>query len=193
MGLKGFNLLQDNTAPPDMWDKIYEWVSKVGRLIVIVVEIIVIVSFAARVIIDTEASNLQEQEQTLSTNLTALKQSENNFRDMQDRFRTYKDIWGLASTYSEVITEVLDEQPSDVDELNFNVQGDTINFRGKASLNQIGQFEEALKDSETFNLVEVFEVESDSGENSGNAIASFGIRMVIRNDIISNRDTSWQT
>jgi hypothetical protein len=193
MGLKGFNLLQDNTAPPDMWDKIYDWVSRVGRAIVIFVEIIVILSFGARVVIDTQAKDLEEQEQQLNTTLVALRQSENNYRDMQDRFRNYKDIWGFAATYSEIFTNITDERPNNLDELRINIQDRTINFRGSATLREIGSFEETLKASEDFELVEVFEVESESGLNDSRTQASFGIRIIVKPELIRTRDTSWQT
>jgi len=61
MSEQGFNLLKPQKTPPTLWEKIYAWVLGTARIIVIIVEIIVVFSFGARIAVDTIASRLDKE------------------------------------------------------------------------------------------------------------------------------------
>lgn len=186
MSLSGFNLLQDNTLPPDIWDKVYDWVNKVGRVVVVIVELIVVVAFAARIVVDTQAKNLQEDEKTFQTRLDAYRDTELIFRDYQQRFTAYKDIWNNSSTYSNVVGEVLKEIPASVSELNLSFQGTATSLSGKAPVADVGTLETSLKNSPDFTDVQVPNLET-TGNKSGNNTANFGMKITIKPELIKNR------
>jgi hypothetical protein len=188
MSLKGFNLLQGNTAPPDAWDMVYAWVTQVGRVIVIVVELIVILAFGARVVIDTQGKNLLEAEKQNSTRLTAFKQKELQFLDRQQRFSAYKGIWDLSSTYTAATREIVKSMPRDVEELSISIRDNVVTYKGIARTSDISTFETALKNATTlFSDVLVLEVESEGSGTGARARSSFGIKIEIKPEILAAR------
>lgn len=184
MSLHGFNLLQNNVRPPDAWDKLNDWVTNVGRIIVMVVEVVVIVSFIARVVIDTQTKNLLEKEEANSQAIVALRDREVRFRTQQAQFETYKQIWDTSSSYTAVMTELDKLRPKSIEKLSVSVQGDLITFSGEAPVTAIGQFENSLKTSEKYSDVQVDEIERLSGQDNR---ASFSIRMILEPTVLQAR------
>jgi hypothetical protein len=187
MSLHGFNLLQNNVRPPDAWDKLNDWVTNVGRIIVIIVEVVVIVSFIARVVIDTQTKNLLEKEQANSQAIVALRDREVRFRTQQAQFETYKQIWDTSSSYTAIMTELDKLRPKSIEKLSVSLQGDLITFSGEASVTSIGQFENSLKTSAKYADVQVDEIEKISGDGQANR-ASFSIRMILQPTALQARE-----
>jgi Tfp pilus assembly protein PilN len=187
MSLHGFNLLQDNTAPPDAWDMVYEWVNKVGRVIVIVVELIVILAFGIRVVVDTQTKTLIELEKQNSQRLAAFKQKELQFLDMQQRFNTYKQVWNVGSSYATVLTELNRVAPRNIEDLAISVKDNLITYKGLALTSNIGKYESSLKNSTSFKDVQVFEVEAVTQKKYATPQANFGIRIEVKPELIAAR------
>lgn len=189
MSLHGFNLLQNNVRPPDAWDKLNDWVTNVGRIIVMIVEVVVIISFIARIAIDTQTKNLLEKEEANSQAIVALKQRETKFRTQQAQFETYKQVWDTSSSYTAIITELDTLRPKSIDKLSVNIQGDLITFSGESTVTAIGEFENSLKSSDKYSDVQVAEIERISSVIGGQANrASFSIRMIVQPTEIQARD-----
>lgn len=181
-------MLQGNTPPPDMWDKIYAWVNRAGRMIVIVVEVIVIASFIVRVVVDTQTKDLLEKESQLAGILTAQKTQEHNYIQRQQKFFTYRSIWDSSASFAAVMAELEKYRPRSVEDLSITFKGNTITYRGLATNSQIESFESALKKNNTlFSEVQVLEVENiDPNATSGNK-SNFGIRIVVRAEALLQR------
>lgn len=189
MSLRGFNLLQDVTRPQDVWDKVYDWVVNVGRIIVIVVEGIVILSFVIRIGIDVQAKDLMKAEELDSQQLVALKPNEIRFIDMQARFSDFKTIWNVGSSYSDVLSEIIDLLPSRLKEPNVIFKGNLLTISGESSVSKIENFENALKNSEKYDNVQVSEIETlSSSSSSGSPKANFSMRILIKTNFIQNRE-----
>ncbi len=189
MSLRGFNLLQDVTRPQDVWDKIYDWVVNVGRIIVIAVEGIVILSFVIRIGIDVQAKDLMKAEKLDSQQLVALKPNEIRFIDMQSRFTDFKNIWNVASSYSNIFSEIIALLPERLHEPNLILKGNLITISGESSVSDIENFENALKNSEKYDDVQVSEIETiSSNSSSGSPKANFSMRILIKNNFIQNRE-----
>lgn len=189
MSFHGFNLLQDAVRPADSWDKINEWVTNVGRIIVMVVELVVIVSFAARVVIDTQTKNLTEREAVNAQALAAFKDRELNFRDKQQRFENYKTMWDGASSYATIVQDVASPLPAGVTDLNIAISGNLISISGEASANEVRNFENRLKGSNKYADVQVVELEQviSGGQVSSSGRFTFGIRILVKEEDLAQR------
>lgn len=187
MGLKGFNLLQDHTQPPDLWDKIYDWITKVGRVIVIVIELIVILSFGARIVIDTQTKALQEEVEQNAAVLDSLKSAEADFRDKQARFGSYREIWNNSSTYQDIIDSALDEIPTQIEGLNIRASGQTLSIQGTGANSNIERLENGLRNMEQLEEVRVAELVAEDLAGTGGNTSSFNITTLIREDLILGR------
>lgn len=186
MGLKGFNLLTDNITPPDIWDKIYNWVTNVGRVVVILIELVVIVSFGVRIVVDTQAKNLIEQEQDYSTTLLGFKQRELAFLDMKERFASFRQIQNTTTNYTSAINEIMSTLPNNIENITISVKDVEVTVQGRALSNDVVTLESTLKSSASFRDVQVFEIEQTtnrSGLSGGaNSQVNFGIKIFINDD-----------
>jgi Tfp pilus assembly protein PilN len=194
MSLHGFNLLQGSVRPADSWDKINDWVTNVGRVIVMIVEIVVIVSFVARVFIDTQTKNLIEREEVNSQALAALRQREILFRDRQQRFDNYKTIWNASSSYAPLVADINSPLPRGVEDLTISLSGNLITLQGQARSEEVRNFENRLKASGLYSDVQVVELEQVGGTQGGSSnVFSFGIRILLTEDSIAQRQQFAQT
>lgn len=186
MSLKGFNLLQDATVPPDAWDKVYEWVTKVGRVLVMVVELIVVIAFVSRIVIDTQTKELQKQNDAYSKILAASQTNELHYRDYQKRFESYKTLWNNASSYEKIVSDIVKLTPSNIDNLAISIKDQVINFKGKAPISQVKNLETSLKSSQYFSRVLVPEISTEA-QTSSNVEVEFNIRIELKPEAIHAR------
>lgn len=102
------NLIKKGSA--SSFDKFIDWALNVGRLIVIVTEIIAISAFLYRFSLDEKLVRLHEDIRQKQTQLSFLKKDEEDFRNLQDRlslafnfsqegvkiYKTFQDIVGFT-------------------------------------------------------------------------------------------------
>jgi hypothetical protein len=124
-----------------------------------------------------------------SQQLVALKPNEIRFIDMQARFSDFKTIWNVGSSYSDVLSEIIDLLPSRLKEPNVIFKGNLLTISGESSVSKIENFENALKNSEKYDNVQVSEIETlSSSSSSGSPKANFSMRILIKTNFIQNRE-----
>jgi len=183
MSLKGFNLLRKQSSPPTAWEKIYGWVLGTARVIVIVVELIVVASFVTRVVVDTQAKQLDKKLETRELSMAAFADAEADYRLTQKKTGNYKMLWQNSSDYATVLKELENYLNANFTNMNISIIDQELTIRAEGDVDKISIFEAQMKNSESFVNVETFELDRDS---SGGRRASFGLRAVI---IDKNRES----
>ncbi|MBD3362336.1 hypothetical protein GF362_01295 [Candidatus Dojkabacteria bacterium] len=152
----GFNLLRPQLAPEDKWDSIYEWVNNTARIIVIFVEIVVIGCFVTRVIVDSQARDLEEVLDDNKNQLDNLRDTEQEIMKVQKNVLVYSNVWKNSTNLSQVLGEIYSYNPSLFQ--NFSVSLDEegkLSITGVAQKTEIGELERTMKNSDTFSQVEL--------------------------------------
>lgn len=189
MSLSGFNLLQDNITPPDVWDKVYGWVTSAGRIIVIIVEVVVVAAFVARIFIDTETKRLQEELTQREITVQSYTQIESEILELQTKFTNYKAIWDQGSTYNVALVEVLDESPSSASSFDITNSRSQLNLSGLARVSEVQDLESNLKESENFNSVTVDDLETGSEvDRFGRPLTKFSITVSVIPEVLQGRE-----
>lgn len=178
MSNSGFNLLKPQLEPPTVWTKIYDWIVGTARLIVIVVEIIVVVAFGIRLILDIQGNKLSEDIENSEATLRAFQSSEARYKQTQNKTRAFNISWVEAPVFTDIYVEVNSYIPDDAIELNVQITSSVITISGKASINEIGDMETSFKNSPTFIDSELVQLESSGG--SSNQFAEFTLRTKIK-------------
>ncbi|MCA9383572.1 hypothetical protein KC909_04345 [Candidatus Dojkabacteria bacterium] len=178
MSNKGFNLLKPQIEPPTVWTKIYEWIVGTARLIVIVVEIVVVIAFGFRVVLDIQGNQLTEQIDDKERILNAFQEAESRYVRVQNKTRAFNFSWTDATIYTDVYVEINGYLPQDATELTVQVDGDLIFITGTAPISQVGVLETAFKNSNTFINTELVQIKADG--NSENNNAEFSLRSKIK-------------
>lgn len=104
---KVFNLLKPYKPPLTGWDKVYDWLIGKARVIMIVAEIIVAITFVIKVVVDTQAKALEDEIQRKNTELAQFQIStEPALRTMQNKVTVYRQLWNSATQYAPVLAEL---------------------------------------------------------------------------------------
>lgn len=89
--LPSINLVKNKQIP--LFDKFMDWALTIGRLIVIITEVVAVITFIYRFSLDDRIVNLHSVIKQKQNLISVLKNDENKYRNLQDRI-------ALASTFS---------------------------------------------------------------------------------------------
>ncbi len=180
MGYKGFNLLRPQITPEDQWDKIYTWVNTSARVIVIFVELIVIVCFAARVVVDRKARDLMEEVKSNHERLANLADAESEINITILDQQVYRGLWNSSSGFAPYITEVYALVPSMNSLINVTIDGEgQLDVTGVANRDLVSELEAKMKNSLSYKTVELSSFRPDPENTTGDG--SFQIKAQINN------------
>ncbi len=158
-----FNLLKPQVSPPTAWDKIYEWLVKRARVVIVVCELMVALLFITKVIVDLEGQHLQE---SLAEQAVVLDQYfgtvEPKLRDIQQKSRTYTKLWEKSTSYAAVLAEVQSYIVNPAAKIDVLITGEKVTLRGSESLAILRGIEEQMKASTTFSNARL-ELDTESG------------------------------
>lgn len=180
--VKVFNLLKPQEDPPTAWDLVYEWLTSRAKLILIVAQVAIVAVFFAKFLVDSEAKYLEEQiiskDQQMQEAYTEL---EPEIRSFQLKTQNYARLWEGSSRYADVFDEV-SNFVSTTDELTLSFSSGVLSITGFGDRGILTDFEIAIRNSQSFYDVELFEVKSEGSDLAiGNS--NFGLRAEVDENI----------
>jgi hypothetical protein len=163
-----FNLLIPLEPPKTYWDKIYDWLLSRAKVIIMVIEVLIVITFFSKVLVDNYGKNLKQQYNKIKTEIDVESKNEIEFRAYQQKEIDYKNLWDYSNQYSVVIAEVYSYLSPNA-EVAVQIENNKITINGYLSLTESKDLEERIKQSETFqNVVADLSVESaDIETNQG--------------------------
>lgn len=181
-----FNLLKPIKVPESALDKLYNWIIFRARFIVIIIEILVVIVFALKVIEDTNAKNLEKEIQINSSELLFYsREIEPQIRELQKKTLNYSDIWNSSSNFYSVIADVYRFiDPNFANNVSIQINNSQIFILGYDSIENLKILETSLKNRSTTldrNSVRVTELTSQSDDLNKNIA-----QLVITGRILEN-------
>lgn len=173
---KGFNLLKTQVEPQTVWTKLYRWTTTTARAIMVLVELVIVVAFGIRVVVDLQFKNLNKDIESQESIMLIMKESEQRLRDTQEKVKLYKSIWEDTDYYSNVYIEVIRIVPTSVRDLTFQLNEDELVVKGFADINTVEKIEGDFKNSSLFINTELLNFETQ-----GNSADSFTIKTNFNN------------
>lgn len=177
-----FNLLQPLKTPKTYWDKIYDWIVSRARVVILIVEIMIVVGFVAKVVVDNVGKNRAQVYEDLKSEIDLVaSNNEAGFRTIQTKDVEYKKLWMNSSTYDAVLGELtsyIDFNNTisiNIDELNLTISG----FQ---ALEDINSLETNMKNSPNYS--EVLTNLSLSQQDIQDNYAQFTINATLTTDAI---------
>jgi len=145
-----------------MWTRVYDWVVGSARVVVIVVELVVVVAFAIRIVVDVQSNNLNEQIDTKEAILQTFQEAELRYLSTQAKTDAYRDLWETSNQYSPIFSEILSYLPTTSQELVVQISTRSGLFvSGSAEVNEIAQMETSFKSSPNFTRQELDSIEGE--------------------------------
>ncbi len=155
---RSINLLEPVFAPDDIWDKLYFWVFNVGKYIFVGVEIVVLIVFVTRFLVDKKSNDLSKK-----INLRVQTLSEDFYKDNVIKFSNLHDLlFDLnEATQNQVLNSkqigsVLDSLPKNIKLERFSYSGDQVSMTFTASdFASITAFERFLNNNSAYTDISV--------------------------------------
>lgn len=174
------NLLPQKGFQASTAGRLLSWILSTFRVIVIVTEIIVMIAFLSRFYFDAQNSDLNEEIDHKQAVLSAARDFEGKYKDVQNRLRLFSAIISEETPYSVILTSVKSSVPADVvltsvsgEKNSFKIIGITPNGRS------IQQFIVNLGQNKSFTEIILYK----AGTKSGNpGIIEFEIQVTGESD-----------
>jgi len=158
-----FNLLKPSPEPPTAWDKIYNWIIGKARVVMVIAEIVVALTFVIKVVVDIQAKNLDEQIEQREAELSLYaKQVEPEIRRLQQKAITYEKVWKRSSDYAPILAEINSYISVTEKNIAVRINTDSVSVRGGGNLEVLKKIESNMRNSETFQEVQL-SVDTESG------------------------------
>lgn len=173
---KGFNLLKTQIEPQTMWTKVYKWTTTTARGIMVIVELIIVLAFGVRVVVDLQFKNLNKDIVAKEEIMMVLQDSEYRLRNIQDKVGVYENLYLETNYYSNIYAELQRITPSNIRDMSVLINQNEVIIKGFADTETIAQTESAFKDSSLFTKTELLNIETQ-----GQQLDSFTLKTKINN------------
>ena len=153
------NLVKNKQIP--LFDKFMNWALTVGRLIVILTEIVALLAFVYRFSLDEKLIDLHSAIKQKQNLVLLLKQDENKYRNLQDRIALASSLLEKNVKTNKIIPDIvgLTPQGARIDNLTFNKDKLTINASTN-SVSSLTDFINILKNYPDIKVVSIDNIEN---------------------------------
>ena len=157
--LPSINLAKNKQIP--VLDKFLDWVLTIGRLIVIVTEVIAVIVFVYRFSLDDKLVNLHSAIKQKQAIISVLKNDEDKYRNLQQRI-------AVASTFSiktiksnQTITDIVSLIPNEIKINNLILNKDRVDLSiNVISVSSLENFINSLKNYQNIKSISINNIEN---------------------------------
>lgn len=144
------------------FDKFSNWALSIGRLIIIVTQIIAISAFIYRFSLDQKLVSLHDEIEQKQKQLSLLKKDEENFRNLQDRLDLASNFSQEGTRVYNIFHDIVSFTPEDLkfNELTLKTDQTTIKINAN-SIPSLTQFVNSLKNYRNIGSVSVDNIENN--------------------------------
>src|SRR3989344_3874733 len=155
------NLIKNKQIP--LFDKFMNWALTVGRLIVILTEIIALLAFVYRFSLDEKLIDLHSAIKQKQVLISLLKQDEDKYRNLQDRIALAGSLMEKNAKTNKIVLDIvgLTPQGARIDSLTFNKDKLIINAN-IGSVSSLTDFINVLKDYPDIKAMSIDNIENKS-------------------------------
>lgn len=160
---KLINLLPAEELEGSVVGRVLRWAMTTFRIIVIVTEMIVMAAFLSRFWLDAKNSDLGDSIRTKAAQVSAQKDFETEFRDVQKRLAIFESL-EKTTPPSEIVAKIVSRLPGGVNLTTITIQEKGVQIRGiSGSEFGIAQFASNLTAEELFKSVSIGAINSAEG------------------------------
>lgn len=160
------NLLPTEDIERKPLGKFLKWILSYGRYIIISVELIVLLVFFSRFILDRKLADLSDSIDQKRAIILSASQLENNIRDFQKNLEMVKSLEDKRTVYIQIIDDLKSFIPKDVFFKKISFDSEKISLEGAAVTNSgFANLLSSLKDNEEIEEIDLNEVKKNEEEN----------------------------
>lgn len=153
------NLATNKQIP--LLDKFMSWALTIGRLIVIITEVIAISAFVYRFSLDEQLIELHDQIKNKQTLVSLLKNDENKYRNLQERIALAANFSEKNNKTNKIIKDIIDLSRLETKINNLTLNKEKVDVSINAtSISQLLDFIDSLKNHPEIKAISIDSIES---------------------------------
>jgi len=162
--LHSINLLKNKDV--DFLNEFIKWTLTIGRLVVIITELIALSAFIYRFSLDRRLIDLRSEIKQKQTIVVAQRSNEAKYRDLQDRISIASNLSNLSQERHKILTDILNLTPVDITLNNLVLGKDTINIDANVStVPSLALFINSLKNYQGIEAISIDNIENRQQTN----------------------------
>jgi len=158
-------------------DRFITWALTVGRVVIILTEVIALGAFLYRFSLDRQLIDLHSKIKQEQAVVSYLKDNEDTFRNIQNRLSLAANFGGIAENQVKLLGDMVSFAPSGMVFNNIAIQEDRI--RINASTNLVSSLSEFVKKLRSYSKIENVIIEKIENKPSSASI-TFGITALLK-------------
>ncbi len=157
--LPTINLVKNKQIP--IFDRFMNWALTIGRLIVIITEVVAVIAFIYRFSLDEKIVELHSTIKQKQNIVSVLKNDENTYRNLQDRIALAANFSTASLKSNQIITDIANLIPNQVRINNLNLNKDRINISANViSVFPLANFIDLLKSYHGIKSISIDNIEN---------------------------------
>ncbi|MDQ6985571.1 MAG: hypothetical protein Q9M91_02060 [Candidatus Dojkabacteria bacterium] len=172
-----FNLLKPIEQPLTSWDRVYEWLIGRAKIIIMVTQAVIAITFFAKVALDTIAKSKDDQIEELNNQIILYTtEREPRYRLIQNKEVNYRNMWSSSRKVAPVLRELYSYIPNIGTDVVISIIGNIVSISTDDSRANLDSLETAIKSSATFSSagasvsIEGEDIINGTGKGAFNAI-----------------------
>jgi len=157
--LPSINLVKNKQIP--LFDKFMNWTLTIGRLIIIITEVVAVSAFVYRFSLDEKLVDLRSAIKQQQNIISVLKNDENKYRNLQDRIALASTFSTKATNSNQTITDIVSLIPNQVKINDLILNKDRINISvDVVSVSSLEDFIDSLRSYPNIKSISVDNIEN---------------------------------
>ena len=158
------NLLKNKET--DFFGKFIKWTLTIGRLVVIITEIIALSAFVYRFSLDRRLVDLRNEIKQKQTIVAAQSANEEKYRNLQDRIALASNFSNFSEERHKIITDVLNLTPQGITLNSLALDKDKINIDANVqNVSSLSLFVNSLKNYPKIDTISIGSIENKPQTN----------------------------
>jgi len=161
--------LSINLAEPkiDLAEEILDWSLKIGKILIILVEVVALSAFLYRFVLDIQVGNLESEIKLKQTVLYNFKDRENTYRNLQDRLSLATSLTKDNSKVFKIFNDILNLVPQGITVNNISLDESGIAMIINVnSVSALSSFTTGLKNYSNVQSISVDKIESKTASST---------------------------
>lgn len=151
----------------NLLDEILKWALSVGRLLVIITEIVAFSTFIYRFSLDRTLIDLHTQIKNKQAIVESLKERENTYRHFQERILAASITSQQAGRNVKILNDIVELTPPEITFNSFSIDnGGAIIDSNISSVSSLSNFISVLRDYSEFSSVNIESIQSNTSGTS---------------------------
>lgn len=161
----------------NIFDEILKWALSVGRLLIILTELVAFTTFIYRFSLDRKLIDLQDQIDEKQAVVASLKDTEASYRNLHERLFVISDVNKNGNKNVKILNDIIERTPEDISFTSFTIDKNQIDIDlNVLSVSSLSNFAALLRAYPETSSVSIDRIDNSSLSNAINVFLTVKLK-----------------